>query len=66
MNPNKRLKIEGLLSIEINDNVSFFAEMIVDSDFGDGADSIQSYYGISFDVFDLIKNIGDDDDDDDQ
>ena len=36
-----------------------FAEMTVDTDLGSGADSVQSYFGINFDV-DCVFNAGSD------
>ena len=46
-----RWKIGGLLSFSVaNDWLSPFAQIVVDTDFGDGADSIQSFFGIDFDI----------------
>lgn len=56
VNPNRRFKIDGYLSIEVNDNTAFFAEMVVDSDFSNGADSIQSFYGIEFDIASFVRS----------
>jgi hypothetical protein len=53
--PKDRWKFDMLLSHAINDTVSFFAQIVVDSDFGDGADSIQSYIGFDFDLVELFK-----------
>jgi len=51
---NRRFKVDGYLSIELpgvlKDRFRPFAQMTVDSDFGKGADSIQSYFGLDFDL----------------
>ena len=46
----KRLLVDGLLSREVSKGISFFAQIIVDSDRGDGADSVQTYIGFDFDL----------------
>ena len=46
-----RWKFDGLLSFSVAQNwVSPFVQIVVDSDFGDGSDSIQTFVGIDFDV----------------
>ena len=47
-----RWKFDGLLSFDLpgTDWATGFAQITVDSDFGAGSDSIQSYFGIDFDV----------------
>jgi hypothetical protein len=45
-----RKKIDGYLSTKIAGPVSFFAQMVVDSDFGPGSDSVQTYFGLEFDL----------------
>jgi hypothetical protein len=49
---NRRLKIGALLSwMKNKQSVAYpFAEITIDSDLGQGADSIQSYYGVDFDL----------------
>lgn len=57
-NQNKRLKIDGYLTWAFTDHkkVFPFAQITVDSDFfGNGADSIQTYYGLTFDLDELFK-----------
>jgi hypothetical protein len=57
--------MDGMLTWLLRDsekglNVGFFAEMTVDADFGDGADSVQTYLGFTFDVDALLpKDKGD-------
>jgi hypothetical protein len=45
-----RKKIDGALSAKITGPVRFFAQMVVDSDFGPGSDCIQTYIGLEFDL----------------
>lgn len=59
-NPKKRWKIDGLLSWKlplkaISTWMQPFAQMTVDSDFGRGSDSIQTYLGLDFDLDQLFK-----------
>jgi len=54
-NPKSRWKIHGYLTWDsfgemASRYVRAFAEMTVDSDLGPGADSVQSYFGINFDI----------------
>jgi len=54
-----RWKMDGMLTWLLRDsekglNVGFFAEMTVDADFGNGADSVQTYLGFTFDVDALV------------
>ena len=52
---NGRWKFDALLSFSVaQDWLSPFAQIVVDSDFGDGSDSIQSFFGIDFDVAKLV------------
>lgn len=54
-NPH-RFKIDGFLSINIkNKAVRPFAQMVIDADFKDGPDTIQSYFGFDIDVLDVWK-----------
>ena len=55
--PKDRWKFDALLVIPIpkQDWLTGFAQVTVDSDFGSGSDSIQSYFGIDFDVARLWK-----------
>ena len=53
----RRFKVDGFVSVAFPDKLGKygktfrpFAQMTVDSDFGKGADSIQSYFGIEFDL----------------
>ena len=51
---NGRLLVDALVSREIGAGVSFFAQMILDSDLGPGADSVQSYFGFDFDLNEMF------------
>jgi hypothetical protein len=47
----RRFKVDGFLSINIRDKaVRPFAQIVIDSDFKDGPDTIQSYFGFDIDV----------------
>ena len=48
--PKSRWKIDGLISRSMTQGISFFAQIVVDSDVGGGSDSIQSYIGFDFDL----------------
>lgn len=48
--PNRRLVIDGHLSRQIKGGVYFFAQMTVNSDLGHGSDSVQTYFGLDFDL----------------
>ena len=51
----ERLLVDALVSRAIGDTgVSFFAQMILDSDLGPGADSVQSYFGFDFDLNEMF------------
>ncbi|MCZ6759351.1 MAG: hypothetical protein O7D29_03110 [Gemmatimonadetes bacterium] len=58
-NPGQRLKIDVLLSFVVPGLSSIgaqpFAQINVDSDLSDGADSIQSYFGLDFRIDKLIR-----------
>jgi hypothetical protein len=57
LNPRRRFKVDGHLqrSLPFRDGaMSLFIRMFVDSDLGRGADSVQSYAGILFDLGKLI------------
>jgi len=61
VNPDHRWKVNALLSWWPDgwkEKVSGFARILVDSDFGDGADSIQSYFGLRFDLGKLFAKSG--------
>ncbi|MEK6407825.1 MAG: hypothetical protein AABN34_12750 [Acidobacteriota bacterium] len=52
---HRRFKVDGFLSWKLSDNPKIgwmrpFAQITLDSDFGKGADSIQSYFGIDFEL----------------
>lgn len=52
---SKRWKVDALLSFSVaQDWVRPFAQIVVDSDFGRGSDSIQSFFGIDFDAAKLF------------
>lgn len=34
----------------MNDHMRFFAQMVADLDFGPGADSVQTFIGVEFDL----------------
>jgi hypothetical protein len=62
VNPNHRWKVHGYLTWNafgeaLGRYVRPYAEMTVDTDLGPGADSVQSYFGINFDV-DCVFNPG--------
>lgn len=46
----RRVKWDGFLSRQITKGISFFAQIFVDSDFGRGSDSVQSFFGFDFDL----------------
>jgi hypothetical protein len=53
VNPNRRLKINAYLQKTLpvgNDAMSFFVQMLVDSDMGKSSDSVQTYVGVNFDL----------------
>jgi hypothetical protein len=46
-----RWKFDGYLSRQLGESgVSFFTQIVVDSDFGKGSDSVQTYFGLEFDL----------------
>ena len=52
---HRRWKFDAVLSFcVVKCRFSPFAQIVVDSDFGDGSDSIQSFLGIDFDVAELL------------
>ena len=52
-----RLRIDGLLSLaKFKDRLSPFVQMTVDADLGHGADSIQTFIGIDFDLAGFFGN----------
>jgi len=56
-NRYKRFKIDGHLQYRIRDGVSFFAQLFVDADAGKGADAMQSYFGLAFDLPQLFIKV---------
>ena len=52
----RRIKIDGLLSfnlekaLRITDSGRFFVEMLIDNDLRDGADSVQTFFGVDVDL----------------
>jgi hypothetical protein len=57
INNNRRFKIDGFVSIALNENqtASFFAQMVVNADLSDGSDSIQSFFGVDFDIGHFLR-----------
>lgn len=60
--PGRRFKFDGLLSWKVkflSDKLGIFpfAQITVDADFADGPDSIQSYFGLDFDMGCLLGGI---------
>jgi hypothetical protein len=59
--PRGRWKIDGYLSWKLpkvsgkDTGVSFFAQMLVDTDLGYGADSVQSFIGFNYSLNNLFK-----------
>lgn len=54
----KRKKIDAQLSFDLPDaKIKPFLQMYVDSDFGRGSDSIQTYIGIDFDIPSLFESV---------
>ena len=54
-NPGRRFKLDGYLTWDLNQwmtqyGMTPFLEMTVDSDFGQGSDSVRSYFGFNFDL----------------
>jgi hypothetical protein len=45
-----RWKVDASLSKRLSNGISFFAQLVVDTDIGPGADSIQSFLGFNFDL----------------
>lgn len=60
VNKYRRFKIDGYLSWELpwTKVLRPFAQINLDSDFGRGSDSIQSYFGLSFELQCLFKTCG--------
>lgn len=56
-NRNRRWKIDGMLQQTIAGGFSLFAQLFADVDLADGADSIQSYFGLGFDVQAIVGTI---------
>jgi hypothetical protein len=56
-NRNRRFKIDGLLQQSIGGGVNFFAQLFADVDLRSGADAIQSYLCVSFDVGQVVGAI---------
>jgi hypothetical protein len=50
VNRNRRLKFDGMLQRTLPGGFALFAQLFADVDGGDGSDSIQSYFGLNFDV----------------
>ena len=55
---SSRWKFDALLSFSVaRDWANPFAQIVIDSDFGPGSDSIQSFFGIDFDVTKLFGTL---------
>ena len=55
LNRNRRFIFDGMLVRQLGDTgFSLFAQLYADVDFRDGSDSIQSYFGLNFDVSKLF------------
>jgi hypothetical protein len=50
VNRNRRFKFDGMLQRELTGGFSLFAQLFADVDLKEGSDSIQSYFGLNFDV----------------
>jgi hypothetical protein len=46
-----RWKVDAYLEKRLSNGISFFTQILVDTDVGPGADSIQSYLGFNFDLW---------------
>jgi|TARA_B100001971_G_scaffold187197_1_gene187718 hypothetical protein len=46
-----RFKVDAFLSMPGPKGVSPFAQVVIDADFGDRGDSIQSFFGLDIDIF---------------
>jgi hypothetical protein len=55
LNRNRRFKFDGMLQRELPGGLSLFAQLFADVDMRDGSDSIQSYFGLNFDVAKLFN-----------
>ncbi len=55
--PNRRFKVDAYLERRLTDDrrVSFFAQLLVDTDLGSGSDAIQTFVGFNVDLDKLIK-----------
>jgi hypothetical protein len=55
LNRDRRFKFDGMLVRQLGDTgFALFAQLYADVDFRDGSDSIQSYFGLNFDVSKLF------------
>jgi hypothetical protein len=50
VNRNRRYKFDGMLVRQVGGGFSLFAQLYADVDMKDGSDSIQSYFGLNFDM----------------
>jgi hypothetical protein len=57
VNRKRRIKIDGLFQQDVGKGVRLFAELFADVDGKDGADAMQSYFGLSFDVGQIVGEI---------
>jgi hypothetical protein len=57
LNRNRRIKIDGHLQQSLGAGLSLFAQLFADIDGADGADAIQSYWGLSFDIAQVVGAI---------
>jgi hypothetical protein len=56
-NPDDRWKVDGFITWRLKERwgVHPFARLTLDSDFGDGSDSVQTYVGLDFDLDELFR-----------
>lgn len=57
VNRRKRIKIDGHFEQAVGGGVSLFAQLFADVDGRNGADAMQSYFGLSFDVGEVVGAI---------
>jgi hypothetical protein len=55
LNRNRRFKFDGMLQRDVGNGFALFAQLFADVDLREGSDSIQSYFGLNFDIGMLFK-----------
>ena len=58
-NKRSRKKIDGYGEVELGKGWSFFAQMLVDTDIGNGSDAVQSYIGFNYNLKKLSQMLSD-------